>query len=80
VVAGILGSAVFFALAHAYQGRKGFTTTFIVGCIFSIVRAWTSSLFPTIVAHFIADFSIGMLAPAKLRWATGAGSAGRSPK
>jgi uncharacterized protein len=66
VVAGILGSAVFFALAHLYQGRKGLITTFIVGGLFSIVRAWTSALFPTIIAHFVADFSIGMLAPAKL--------------
>ena len=80
VVAGILGSAVFFALAHVYQGRKGLTTTLIVGGIFSVVRAWTSSLFPTIVAHFIADFSIGILAPAKLRRATGTGPASESLK
>jgi uncharacterized protein len=80
VVAGILGSAVFFALAHVYQGRKGLTTTLIVGTLFSIVRAWTSSLFPTTVAHFIADFSIGMLAHAKLRGATGASSADESQR
>jgi len=76
LVPGIVGSAVFFALAHLYQGRKGLKTTVIVGGLFSIVRAWTSSLFPTIVAHFIADFSIGMLAPAKLRRTRGTGSAG----
>ena len=80
VAAGILGSAAFFALAHVYQGRKGLTTTLIVGGIFSVVRAWTSSLFPTIVAHFIADFSIGILAPAKLRRATGTGPASESLK
>ncbi len=80
VVAGIVGSAVFFALAHLYQGRKGLITTIIVGSLFSIVRAWTNSLFPTIVAHFIADFSIGLLAPAKLRRATGAGSTSESLK
>ena len=61
VVAGVLGSAVFFALAHVYQGRKGLATTLIVGTLFSIVRVWTSSLFPTTVAHFIADFSICLL-------------------
>ena len=67
VIAGIVGSAVFFALAHLYQGRRGVITTTVVGGLFSIVRAWTSSLFPTFVAHFVADFFVGMLAPAKLR-------------
>jgi uncharacterized protein len=67
VMAGLVGSAVFFALAHLYQGRRGITTTIVVGLLFSIVRSWTGSLFPTSMAHFVADFSVGMLAPAKLR-------------
>jgi len=69
VVAGIVGSAVFFALAHLYQGRRGISTTIVVGVLFSIVRSWTGSLFPTSIAHFVADFSVGMLAPTKLRGA-----------
>jgi membrane protease YdiL (CAAX protease family) len=80
VIVGIVGSAFFFALAHLYQGRKGLVTTLIVGSLFSIVRAWTSSLFTTVVAHFIADFSIGMLAPAKLRRPTVAGSASEAQR
>lgn len=67
VLAGIFGSAIFFALAHLYQGRRGLTTTAVVGVAFSGVRSWTDSLFPTLVAHFVADFTVGMLAPAKLR-------------
>jgi uncharacterized protein len=67
VMAGVVGSAVFFALAHLYQGRRGISTTVVVGVLFSIVRSWTGSLFPTSIAHFVADFSVGMLAPAKLR-------------
>lgn len=67
VLAGIAGSAIFFSLAHLYQGRRGLYTTTIVGALFSIVRAWTGSLFPTFIAHFVADFSVGMSAPAKLR-------------
>jgi len=67
VIAGVAGSAIFFALAHLYQGRMGLLTTFIVGVLFSGVRTWTGSLFPTFVAHFIADISVGMLAPALLR-------------
>jgi membrane protease YdiL (CAAX protease family) len=67
VIAGVIGSAIFFALAHLYQGRRGLLTTSIVGSLFCAVRAWTGSLFPTSVAHFVADFSVGMMAPAKLR-------------
>jgi uncharacterized protein len=67
VAAGIAGSAIFFALAHLYQGRRGLCTTSVVGVIFSGLRAWTNSLFPTFIAHLIADFFVGMWAPAKLR-------------
>jgi len=59
----ILGAAVFFALAHLYQGRRGLIVTFFAGAIFSAVRAWTGSLIPTMVAHFVADLSVGLLAP-----------------
>ncbi|MGA8073872.1 MAG: type II CAAX endopeptidase family protein [Candidatus Acidiferrales bacterium] len=59
----ILGAAVFFALAHLYQGRRGLIVTFFAGAIFSAVRAWTGSLIPTMIAHFVADLSVGLLAP-----------------
>jgi uncharacterized protein len=59
----ILGAAVFFALAHLYQGRRGLVVTFFAGAIFSAVRAWTGTLIPTMVAHFVADLSVGLLAP-----------------
>lgn len=74
VIAGVAGSAIFFALAHLYQGRRGLITTGIVGMIFSGVRASIGSLLPTFAAHFIADFSIGMLAPSKLQAVQSAGS------
>lgn len=74
VSAGVAGSAVLFALAHLYQGRRGLSTTSVVGTVFSCLRALTNSLFPTVLAHFIADFSIGMWAPAKLRAARLVGS------
>jgi membrane protease YdiL (CAAX protease family) len=67
VLAGIAGSAVFFALAHLYQGLRGLSTTVVVGILFSIVRSWTGGLLPTSVAHFVADLSVGMLAPRKIR-------------
>jgi membrane protease YdiL (CAAX protease family) len=61
-VAGIVGSAVLFAGAHAYQGRRGLFSTFSVGLIFSAVRFWTGSLIPSIAAHFVADLTAGYLA------------------
>jgi membrane protease YdiL (CAAX protease family) len=70
--AGVLASATFFALAHLYQGRRGLASTFSVGILFSLVRAWTGSLVPSMIAHFIADLVVGWLAPARLRAALGA--------
>src|SRR5580700_6703929 len=60
---GILGSALLFSFAHLYQGKRGLVSTFAVGLLFSGIRAWTGSLLPTIAAHFVADLSIGLLAP-----------------
>jgi membrane protease YdiL (CAAX protease family) len=73
VLAGILTSAALFALAHAYQGKKGIAATLIVGIMFSAVRSWTGSLLPPIFAHFLADFTAGMLAPSRLRMSPTAG-------
>jgi uncharacterized protein len=67
IIAGILGSAAIFALAHLYQGRRGIIATFVVGLLFSFVRAWTGSLIAPLVAHFVADISAGFLAPSRLR-------------
>lgn len=63
LLAGIFGSALLFSFAHLYQGKRGLISTFAVGLLFSGVRAWSGSLVPTIVAHFVADLSIGLLAP-----------------
>ncbi len=64
---GIPASAALFSLAHAYQGRKGIIATFIVALLFSTARSWTGSLIPPILAHFVADFTAGMLAPSRFR-------------
>ncbi len=67
LIVGILGSAVLFGLAHIYQGRRGLFSTFVVGLLFSAIRAWTGSLIPSMIAHFIADMTAGLLAPSRLR-------------
>ncbi len=69
VVAGILGSAAMFAVAHLYQGRRGLITTFVVGLLFAAIRAWTGSLVAPLIAHFVADLTAGMMAPSRLRLA-----------
>jgi uncharacterized protein len=67
IAAGIFGSAVMFAVAHLYQGRRGIITTCVVGLIFATIRTWTGSLLAPLVAHFIADIMAGFLAPSRLR-------------
>ena len=67
IVAGILGSAAMFAVAHLYQGPRGLITTCVVGILFAAIRAWTGSLLAPFIAHFIADITAGLLAPSRLR-------------
>jgi uncharacterized protein len=67
VAVGIFVSALFFAVAHLYQGRRGLTSTFIVGVLFASIRWWTGSIVPSACAHFVADLSVGLLAPKRLR-------------
>jgi membrane protease YdiL (CAAX protease family) len=74
LLAGIAGSAAIFALAHLYQGTRGVATTFVVGILFSVVRAWTGSLAAPLVAHFVADITAGLLAPTRLRAAIARGA------
>lgn len=64
---GIFGSALLFAGAHLYQGRRGLASTFAVGLIFSAVRFWAGSLIPSVAAHFVADLTAGYLAPSFVR-------------
>lgn len=66
-VAGIVGSAILFAAAHLYQGRRGLISTFAVGILFSSVRFWSGSLLPSIAAHFVADLTAGYWSPSLLR-------------
>jgi len=66
LVAGIVGSSLLFSIAHLYQGKRGLVSTFGAGAIFAGVRAWTGTLIPTIFAHFVADLTIGLLAPRRI--------------
>jgi membrane protease YdiL (CAAX protease family) len=61
VAAAILSSA-WFSLAHLYQGWRGIITTFVVGMIFVLIRMWTGSLIPAVVAHIGIDLTVGICA------------------
>jgi membrane protease YdiL (CAAX protease family) len=63
---GILMAAMFFAVAHSYQGKRGVLTTFVVGIVFSLTRYFTGSLLPTVLAHFVTDAMAGLLPAAPL--------------
>jgi membrane protease YdiL (CAAX protease family) len=67
VLAGVACAAALFAISHLYQGRRGVIVTFIVGLIFSAIRAWTGSLLPSTLAHFAADLIVGLMAPSRIR-------------
>jgi uncharacterized protein len=79
VVVGILVSAVFFAAAHFYQGRRGLIVTFLIGLLFSLTRSWTGSILPSVIAHFAADLSAGLASRRWLSSATPTGGAEDSP-
>jgi membrane protease YdiL (CAAX protease family) len=60
--AAVILSSAWFSLAHLYQGRRGIITTFVVGIIFAMIRIWTGSLIPAIVAHIGIDLVVGICA------------------
>lgn len=64
---GVVTSAIFFSIAHLYQGKRGLATTFLVGLIFAGIRVWTGSLIPTMAAHFAADLCAGLIGARWLR-------------
>jgi membrane protease YdiL (CAAX protease family) len=62
-VSGAVLSALWFALAHLYQGKRGLVTTFVVGLIFAMVTILVGSLIPVIVAHTGLDLVVGLYFP-----------------
>jgi membrane protease YdiL (CAAX protease family) len=59
----ILLSAIFFGLAHLYQGRAGFVSTSILGILFGISRAALGSLIPVMAWHAGVDLVAGIAGP-----------------
>jgi uncharacterized protein len=78
IAVAILASSAIFAAAHAYQGRQGLVTTFILGALFALTRVWTLSLLPAMLAHLVVDLISGLASPrvAQAGTVAGAGSGG----
>jgi membrane protease YdiL (CAAX protease family) len=60
--AGIVIQGVIFGAAHGYQGLKYMLIISVFGCLFGILAYWRRSLLPGMVAHFLQDGVIGLLA------------------
>ena len=55
----IVGSSALFAVGHAYQGRRGVASTFVLGLLLAGARSWSDSLLPPILAHLAVDATAG---------------------
>jgi membrane protease YdiL (CAAX protease family) len=60
-------SLVLFASAHAYQGLEGALRVAVVGLVYTLVVAFTGSLWPAIALHALVDLNGGLLAWLALR-------------
>ena len=63
MVAAVFASSALFAIGHLYQGRRGVTTTFVLGCVLAGIRVWTGSLAPCVLVHFVVDLMAGIVGP-----------------
>ena len=66
-VVAVVGSAVIFALLHAYQGWGATIKIFVLTILFGWIFILTHSLLPVIVLHFLVDFIGGLLGVASAK-------------
>jgi len=59
----VLVSSILFGLAHLYQGRGGFVSTFILGLLFGAARLAYGSLIPVMAWHLAVDIVAGIAGP-----------------
>jgi uncharacterized protein len=63
----VLISSILFGLAHLYQGRGGFVSTFIIGLLFGAARIVYHGLIPVMAWHFAVDAAAGVAGPRYLK-------------
>jgi uncharacterized protein len=59
----VIVSSILFGLAHAYQGRGGILSTFVMGILFAVTRLGYDSLLPVMVWHATVDVVAGIAGP-----------------
>jgi len=57
----LIGSSLLFAIGHAYQGKRGIISTFILGLILAFARSWADSLLPAVMTHLAVDLTAGLV-------------------
>src|SRR5262249_35934014 len=62
-IAAVVGSSILFGVGHLYQGLRGVILTCVLGMIFASLRAWTGSLLPCAIIHFVVDSIAGIAGP-----------------
>lgn len=60
--AGLILQGVLFGAAHGYQGIKYMLVIAVYGCMFGILAQKRRSLRPGIIAHFLQDGGVGLMA------------------
>ena len=58
----VIGSALIFAVLHAYQGWVATVKIGLLTVLFGMIFLMTSSLIPVIIVHFLIDFLGGLVA------------------
>lgn len=70
----LAASSIMFSIAHAYQGRRGMISTFILGILLAASRILTGNLLPAVIAHTVVDLMAGLVAVRYIRRAVAAES------
>jgi uncharacterized protein len=60
--AGVVIQGIAFGAAHGYQGPKFMFIIAVYGCLFGLLAVWRHSLRPGMIAHFLQDAAVGLVA------------------
>jgi membrane protease YdiL (CAAX protease family) len=61
VAVAVLISGLWFGLMHGYAGLM-LMPVIVIGFCFGVLREWRGSIVPTVVAHAVHNFAIGLMA------------------
>ena len=65
--AGLVLQGLVFGAAHGYQGWRYMLMIAVYGCMFGLLAQWRRSLTPGIMAHFLQDGGVGLIARHSMR-------------